>query len=146
MMNINYVIDRTKGDLLELCQLLKTSEAKLWIDGSFNELACLAQGSKKRNIKGTNTINFISPNKKSTNKKATYDHIVVSYRPQKEYPYWVQITVGGDKIHYAGETFTPNADITTAKCSFNSVISTKFAKFLGLDINDFNLNTTMDSW
>ena len=118
MMNINAVLDPTTGDLLELRQRLKTPEAKLWRYGAFIELARLAQGSKKGTIKVTNTIHFISPNQKPTNNKSTYAQIVVSYRPQEEYPYRVQITVGGDKTHYAGET--------TAKCLFNSVISTGF--------------------
>ena len=50
------------------------------------------------------------------------------------------------KKHYAGETFTPNADINIAKCLFSSVISTKFTKFLDLDIKDFYLNTNMDQY
>ena len=79
-------------------------------------------------------------------KKTTYTRIFVSYRPQKEEPYRVQITVVGDKIHYAGDTFTSNSDITTSKYLFNSVISTKFAKFLGLDIKYFYLNTAMDEY
>ena len=82
MMNINAVLGPTTGDPLELSQLLKTPEAKLWRDGSFNELSHLTQGSKKRTIKGTNKIHFISPNQKPTNKKATYDQIFVKYRPQ----------------------------------------------------------------
>ena len=77
MININAVLDPTTGDLLELYQLLKTPEAKIWIYGAFDELARLAQGRKKRTIKGTNTIHFISPNQKPTNKKATYARIVV---------------------------------------------------------------------
>ena len=72
MMNINSVLDPTTGDLLELRQLLKTPEAKLWRYGAFNNLACQAQGSTKQAIKGTNTIHFISPNQKPTNKKATH--------------------------------------------------------------------------
>ena len=79
-------------------------------------------------------------------KKLTYDWTVVSYRPQKEDPYRFQITVWGDKIHYAGETFASNADIITIKWLFNSVISTKFAKLLDLDIKDFYLNTNMDEY
>ena len=59
MMNLNSVLDPSTGDLLELRKLLKTPEAKLWIYGAFNEVACLAQGSKKRNIKGTKKIHFI---------------------------------------------------------------------------------------
>ena len=80
MMNINAVLDPAKGDLLELRQLIKTNKAKLWRDGAFNELARLSQGSKKLNIKGTNTIHFISPNQKPTDKKAPYAQIVVSHR------------------------------------------------------------------
>ena len=97
MMKTNAVLEPTTEDLLELYQVLKTTEAKLWRDGPFNELARLVQGSKKQNIKGTNTINLISPNQKPINKRATYARIVVSYRPQKEDPYQFQITVGGEK-------------------------------------------------
>ena len=77
MMNINAVLDTTTGDLLKLRQLLKTPEAKIWIDLAFNDLAYISQGSKKRNIKSTNTIHFISPKKKPTNKKSTYARIFV---------------------------------------------------------------------
>ena len=69
MMNINAVLDPTTGYLLELRQLLKIPEAKLWRDGAFSELARLSKVSKKKNIQGKNTINFISPNQKPTNKK-----------------------------------------------------------------------------
>ena len=50
----------------------------------------------------------------------------------------------GNKINYAGEKFMPNYNITTDKFLFNSLISTKFSKFLGLDIKDFCLDNTMD--
>ena len=83
MMNINAVLDPTTGYLLELRQLTKTPEYKLWRDGALNELARLAQGRKKRTIKVTNTIHFISPNQNPTNKKSTYARIFVSYQPQK---------------------------------------------------------------
>ena len=65
------------------------------------------------------------------------------YRAQKADPYRIRITVGGDQIHYAGETFTPNADITTSKVLFNSVISTPGTKFMTIDIKDFYLSTDM---
>ena len=60
MIKINTVLDPTTGDLLELRQLLKTPEAKSWIYVAFNKLERLAQGSKKRTIKDTNTNHFIS--------------------------------------------------------------------------------------
>ena len=50
MMNINVVLDPTTGYILELHQLLKTPDTKLWRDGAFNELSHLSQGSKKKNI------------------------------------------------------------------------------------------------
>ena len=39
---------------------------------------------------------------------------------------------------------TPTANMLTIKLLFNSVISTKGDKFLGLDLKDFYLNTPMD--
>ena len=97
MMNINAVLDPTTGFLLELRQQLKTPEAKVQRDGVFNKLSRLSQGSNTRTIKGTNTINFITLNQKPTNKKATYPRIVVIYRPQKQDPYQVRITIECEK-------------------------------------------------
>ena len=84
MMNINSVIDPTTGDTLELRQLLKTPDAKLCIDGVFNILARLAQGSNKETINGTETINFISPDQKPTNKKSTYDRVLSATNHKKK--------------------------------------------------------------
>ena len=61
IININAVLDPTIGDLLELRQILKTTEAKLYRDGAFKELSLLSQVRKKRTVKGTNKIHFISP-------------------------------------------------------------------------------------
>ena len=74
-------------------------------------------------------------------KKPTYLRICANYRPQKEDPYRIRFTIGGNLIHYPGETYTPNADITTAKLLFNSTISTPGAKFMCLDISNFYLHT-----
>jgi len=91
----------------------------------------------------TNTTHFIDHRTKPAHKKATYARIVSEYRAQKSDPYRIRITVGGDQIHFAGETFTPNADIATSKVLFNSVISTPGAKFMTIDIKDFYLSTDM---
>jgi hypothetical protein len=42
--------------------------------------------------------------------------------------------VGGDQIENPGEKSTRTADLTTAKILINSVISTKGARFLVVDI------------
>ena len=72
MMNINVIPDLTIGELLELRQLLKNPDAKLWRYGAFKKSSRLVQGIKKQNIKGTKTIYLISSYQKPKNKKSTY--------------------------------------------------------------------------
>ena len=72
-----------------------------------------------------------------------YGRIVVNYRPEKSDPNRVRLTVGGDHINYPGNCSMPTADILTVKMLLNSVISTKGAKFMSIDIKNFYLNTPM---
>ena len=58
--------------MLEYIQLMKGSDGKKWIYGCSKEFARLAQGRKKDNTKGTNTLFFIHPNQLPKNKKLTY--------------------------------------------------------------------------
>ena len=51
--------------------------------------------------------------------------------------------MGGNLINYPGDCGTPTADLLTVKLLFNSVISTKGAKCVMLDVKDFYLNTPM---
>ena len=78
MININAVLDPTTGDLFGLYQQMKTPDTKLCKDVALNRLSRLSQGIKKRTIKGTNTIHFILPDQKPTNKKASYAQMFVS--------------------------------------------------------------------
>ncbi len=50
---------------------------------------------------------------------------------------------GGDRINYPEDVGTPTADMTLVKILLNSVISTKDARCVTLDIKDFNLNMPM---
>ena len=68
----------------------------------------------------------------------------MDFRPQKEDPNRVRITAGGNLIKYAGELTTRTVDLTTAKKLWNGVISMDGAKFMGLDIGDFYLETPME--
>ena len=52
----------------------------------------------------------------------TYARIVVDYRPQKDDPNRVHITVGGNLIDYPFELTTRTADLTTSKILWNSTI------------------------
>ena len=54
--------------------------------------------------------------------------------------------VGGDSINYPDDCGTPTADLLTVKLLLNSVISTKNAKFMTLDIKNFYLNTPMSRY
>ena len=76
-------------------------------------------------------------------KDVTYGHIVVNYFPEKSEPNRVRLTVGSDRINYPRYYGTPTAGILTVKLLLNSVISTKGAKFISIDIKDFYLNTPM---
>ncbi|KAL7480669.1 hypothetical protein ACHAW6_006340, partial [Cyclotella cf. meneghiniana] len=76
----------------------------------------------------------------------TYARIVVDYRPQKDDPNRVRITVGGNLITYPGELTTRTADLTTAKILWNSTISTPGARFACADIENMYLQTPMDRY
>ena len=77
-------------------------------------------------------------------KDVTYGRICANYRPEKDDPNRIQLTVGGDKINFPGNCGTPAADMLTVKILLNSTISTKGAKFMTIDIKDFYLMTPME--
>ena len=55
----------------------------------------------------------------------------------------MRFTVGADQIYYPGEVATPTADMLVAKILFNSVISTKGARFMTIDISNFYFITPL---
>jgi len=90
----------------------------VWTRAFGKELGGLAQGNTTTNTKGTNTIVFldhIGIRAIPTDRTITYARIVVDYRPQKEDPNRVRITVGGNLIDYPGELTTNTADLITSK-------------------------------
>ena len=96
-------------------------------------------------VKGTDTIHFIHKHQLPADrwKDVTYGRICCNYREQKEEKNRTRLTVGGDRINYTGDCGTPTADLLTVKLLLNSVISTPYAKFMGIDIKNFYLNTPM---
>ena len=52
--------------------------------------------------------------------------------------------VEGDRINYPGEVATPTASMVVAKLLFKSVVSTKGAKFMTMDISNFYLMTPLN--
>ena len=77
-------------------------------------------------------------------RKTTYLNIVANVRPQKEYPYCIRFTVGGDSLDYPGPTATETSEIQTANLLFNISISTKGGRFMCIDLKDFYLGTPMN--
>ena len=123
--------------LKEFCHLIKGPDKEIWTKYLANEFCRLAQGVIKR-IEGTNTMHFIPKEEVpfKTN-KVTYPKIVCDIRPSKAETHYTRITVGGNLLDYAGTLTTPTENITTAKCLFNSVVSTPAEKCVFADIKNF---------
>jgi hypothetical protein len=51
--------------------------------------------------------------------------------------------VGGDRINYPGRVAIPTAEMLVANMLFNSVISTRGARFMTMDISNFYLMTPL---
>jgi hypothetical protein len=128
-------INPDTGASAEYNELINSSAAPLWIVGNTKEI---------RRLLDTNTMRFISIKDIPKGIKPTYLRIVCAFRPEKEDPYRVRWTIGGDRIIFHGEVSTKAADITTVKAHLNSVVSTPNAKFCGTDVKDFYLNTPLN--
>ena len=145
------VLHPTTGEIItSYKKLTKDPTLKdVWKTGFGKEWGGLTQGDKRTGESGTNTLIILSPDRihEITNDRVvTYANIVVDYRPQKEDPNRVRIKAGGNLIVYAGELTTRTADITTSKILWNSILSTKNAKYMCLDIKNFYLCAPMERY
>jgi hypothetical protein len=68
---------------------------------------------------------------------------VCTVRPEKAEPNQTRFTVGGDRINYPGAVATPTAEMLVAKMLFNSINSTKDARFVTMDISNIYLMTPL---
>jgi hypothetical protein len=139
-------MDKRSGRMLNYRQLLRHPDYKIdWSLSSANEFGRLANGVGGRIKNPTNTIRFIRREDipKDRRKDVTYGQFVCTVRPEKAEPNRTRFTVGGDRINYPGEVATPTADMLVAKMLLNSVVSTKGAKFMTLDISNFYLMTPL---
>ena len=102
----------------------------------------------KTNTAGTDSL-FVMTHKEIRNipkdRTVTYVRMVVDYRTQKPYTNRVRITAEGNLIKYPGELTTQTADLTTSKIIWKSVLSTKDAKYMCIDIKNFYLGNPLDS-
>ena len=117
----------TKYKTLIKDQILKDK----WTKAMCVELDRLAQGFEDR--PGTNTIKFMTHEEIKnipTDRTVTYAQIVVDYRAHKDDLNRVRITVRGNLIKYPGELKTRTTDVMTTKVMWNSVISTRNARYM----------------
>jgi hypothetical protein len=133
------VMEKNTGKLLNYRQLMYSPKyKKAWSLSAANKFGQWENGP-------TNTIKFISQHELLTDRRkdVTYGQFVCSVRPKKAEPNQMRLTVGGNKVNYPGKVATSTAEMLVAKMIFNSVISTKGAGFMTMDISNFYLMTPL---
>ena len=125
---------------------LRAQDPEKWERAFSNEMGRLAQGVGTRMPDGNENIFFIKKNQVPANKKVTYANPVCDFRPLKDDPYRVRLTVGGDRLPYAHDSSSPAASLLDAKLIINSVISTPGSRFISADIKDYFLCSDMDEY
>ena len=73
----------------------------------------------------------------------TYGRLLCDIKEHKYETHRTRLTVGGNLLDSPGLLSTPTATVTTAKCLFNSVISTPGAKCFVADVHNFYLNNDL---
>ena len=95
--------------------------------------------------KGTNTIFFIPSYKVSKGKNVTYIRKVCTYRLDKAEPNQTRFTAMGSFItDHTGKISPKTARLELIKMHYNSILSTKKAKYMTMDISNMYLNTPLD--
>jgi hypothetical protein len=132
-------INPDNGKIANYKELLTCSTAPLWATANSLEIGWLFQGLGPHSAMptGTNCCFFVHKHNMPAHKRATYIRIVCANRPEKTIPQRVRWTAGGDRVIYTGNVSTKTADLTTAKCLFNSTISIPNGRFMTLDLSDF---------
>jgi hypothetical protein len=119
---------------------------EIWQTAFGKDFVSMVQGDNKTGQQGTNSI-FVMTHTEilliPADRTITYARVVVNFCPQKLDPHQIRITAGGNLINYPGELTTKTADLTTSKLMWNSVLSTKSAKFMCLDIKNFYLTAPL---
>ena len=137
-------IYRDDGKKETIDSLLDGKDSATWSRSLSNEWGRLSRGND-HGVKETETIDFIYQHQVPSENKVTYASYVCDYRPLKEEPYRVRITVGGDKLDYNDDAGSPAANLLETKIIINSTISDahRGARFMCADIKDHFLATPM---
>ena len=139
------VLNEETGELMEYRHLVANPKYRdTWSKAYGIELGRLAQGIN--DVEGTDTIVFIAKGEVPQDRwrDVRYGRICANYRPEKEDPNRIRLTFGGSNMNVPIDCGTPTADMLTVKVLLNSVVSTKNAKFMTIDIKNFYLCTPME--
>ena len=98
-----------------------------WTTSGENEFGQLFQGFM--DTKGMDVLDWIWYGDVPPHKTVTYPQYTMDIRPEKAKPYRTRITAGGNLLEYLGNVTTHTAGMETIKCHWNSVLSTKSAKY-----------------
>ena len=142
----NNLYNPDTGRKLTYRDLLRGPNGALWEASLANEFGRLMTGIGSRVPNGTGTIIPIPRGAVPPGRKVTYAKNVVAYKPHKAETRRSRLTIGGDKLEYPFDSYTPTVDIGVVKILLNSVLSTRGAKFATVDIKDFYLNTPMERY
>ncbi len=140
------VMGADTGKLLNYCQLMQSTKYRdAWSLSLTNKFGRLANGVGGCIKNPTITIQFIHQHEvpKDRMKDVTYGQCACTVQPKKAEPNYTRFTVGEDRINYPGKVAIPTAEMLVAKMLFNSVISTRGARFMTIDISNFYLMTPL---
>ena len=143
-LNAGSIWDEETSQWMAYRDLIKHKNQKIrdrWNQAGLNEFGRLAQGFG--DVKGMDVITFIDRKDMPDGKQATYARYVVDYRPEKDEPWRLRITCGGDKLDYYGDTTTHSATMETIKCQLNNIISTSGARCATADISNMYLGSDL---
>lgn len=75
----------------------------------------------------------------------TYARFVCTYRPKKKEKNRTRLTVGGNLLtDYEGDVATDTVGLEIIKLHWCSMLSSKGARYMTMDIGNFYLNTDLD--
>jgi hypothetical protein len=143
------MVHPTMGNVISSYKQLMNNPvtANTWQTAFQKDFGSMHQGDNKTGARSTNAMFVMKPKEVDhmpAARLATYANIVVDYQPQKDIPYQIHITAGGNLINYLGELTTRTADIMTSKLHWNSVLSIQQAKYMCLDLKNFYLSVPLD--
>jgi hypothetical protein len=123
------------GTRLTSASALKGPDKLLWEKAHGEEIVRLIESQTGR---------FIYRHEMPTDRTAAYYNPQLKIKMKADGPqYRVRGTIGGDKVHYPGDTTAYTAHLETIRVMLNAIVS-EDAEFCTADIKDFYLGTPLD--